>query len=156
MTENDFDWVTKRLNCTAGIAFAQLRAGAESNVTARNESASNGDRFKAAMNTTSNGTAFSVVRGRVREHGYAEVKFTISRHNTGNEQIVIDGIDISLSINRRNQIVVQPQLNDEGECVLTIDGVETPIWRILYLALERIFFQPDAADTSGTIEFTGF
>ncbi len=149
MTENDFDWVSKRLNCTVEGAFAKLRAGAESNAEARNKSSSNGDRFNVVV--TSN-ASFAVVKGKPQWHGYAEVKFTIGRYDTGNENVIIS----SVGVKGFSQLKVQPRLNTAGECVFTIDGIETTLWRVLYLALEGIFFQPDAVDTSGTIEIAGF
>ena len=145
MTENDFDWVTKRLNCTVEGAFAQLRAGAELNVAARNESSSNGDRFSIVDTAGS----FVVVKGKRDWQGHAEVKFKIGRYNTGNENVIISNVGVK-GFSRLN---VQPRLNTSGECVLTIDGVETTLWRVLYLALEGIFFQPDDVKTSVTMPF---
>ena len=149
MTERDFDWVAKRLNCTVEGAFAQLRAGAELNVTARNESSSNGDRF-SIVDTA--GPSFAVVKGKRDWHGHAEVKFKIGRYNTGNENIIIS----SAGVIGLGEIRVQPRLNADRECVLTINGDETPLWRVLYFALEGIFFQPDDVEISATIPITGF
>ena len=148
MTEKDFDWVTKRLNCTVEGAFAQLRAGAESNVEARNKSSSNGDRFNLVVTSDS---SFAVVKGKKLWHGYAEVKFKIGRYDTGNENVIIS----SVGVKGFRQLKVQPRLNAYGDCVLTIDGDETTLWHILYSALEGIFFQPDGVETSSTIPLSG-
>ena len=99
-----------------------------------------------------NSSSFAVVKGKRGWQGYAEVKFKIGRYDTGNENLIIS----SVGVKGFSQLKVQPRLNTDGECVLTIDGVETTLWRILYLALEGIFFQPENVGTSATIPISGF
>ena len=120
LTES-FNWVKARDRCSIEKAFAALRVDVQRVMATRNR-LSNAEPFAFSEN----GTLFSVTRTA----DAAAVDFSLDGryiHVSGH------GIDPGRG-------TVETRLDDEGQCVLFLDGARARRWRITNEALDALFF----------------
>ena len=131
MTKLDLPWMDARKNCNVRNIFVQLRERVKADSKDRN--AAFASRFppeshsKGPIDYSEESDSFRICRDQ------AHVKFVCS------EQIEITGAGVGSP----KIISVSVLLDNNGECMtIDQDGNRIPLWRIVYLALDALFFYP--------------
>ena len=133
-TLGDFDWVAVRHRCTAREAFPRLRDLAERNVETRREQIET-DRYACApprFSPSDNGTpTFKIQRGvGTNPDRDPEVRFRLVDTLT----ISVDGTGL------RAPFDVRVGMDDQGKCLLLVDGTPRRDWQVLHQALDELLF----------------
>jgi hypothetical protein len=123
----ELDWVARRAACTPSQVFAELVYGIENDVAVINEARSlpPEDKFVARMT----GTGSTLIVCQLGYGNRPRVKLSYEW-------------DAILAIDESTGIEYAPTLgiNDEGRCILKLDGVELERWQFRKRLLENIFF----------------
>ena len=120
-TSEDFDWVRARDRCSIEEAFGALRLAVKQVMATRNR-LSGSEPFVFSEN----GALFSVTR----KADAAAVDFRLA-----GRYIRITGHGIVAG-----RGAVETRLDDDGRCVLFLDGAQARRWRITNYALDVLFF----------------
>jgi|SRR6267154_3163491 len=120
----DLDWVTVRAGCSTECVFQQLREQVSSDVEIRKTVGAT-YRFSFDKRDTN---CFSVMATNPATQHSEEVTFTLR----GSHIVVIA---------RDKEIKASSTINNEGECMLKIDGSEYTLWQVRKMALEKLFFE---------------
>jgi len=122
---SNFDWVKARADCSPAQVFKELEFGAKRDVDAANGQRKPGDLH--AFKMASDEGCFSVIR----ESSIAlpvSVEFYLER----------DGIKVTSGA--EVNFVATLTLNNEGRCMLRVNGEELENWHVRRMALEDLFF----------------
>ena len=129
-----FDWVSERKKCSLQYKFEELKIHAEKNAAT------------AGFEYQTNGEFFVLSRSGKR-----------ARSVTFNLDLTKDHVLVKSTPAHFAAFKITLGLNDSGECRYRLNGEgEYKCWQVLHRVLERVFFQPDDSETSGTIKLTGF
>lgn len=123
----ELNWVDKRAACAIATVFNQLCNGITADVEAANSARqlSEIDRFSAAMHST--GTVIFVGRP----------------NRTPRARVIVGVVDDRIEVHQEwdgGNWNVTVGLNEEGRCILWLDGKEMEQWQFRKKALEELFF----------------
>jgi hypothetical protein len=121
----NFNWIKARADCSLAQIFKQLELGATNDVDAANEQRKPEDHHTFSISTDYG--RFSVTR-KSRSVLPVSVDFSLE----GEEIVVSTGNEIILT--------ATIMLNNEGRCVLKVDGEELEQWQVRRMAFEDLFF----------------
>jgi len=124
-TPQKLDWVRERNACSVRAVFYSLKQDVQEDARKRNEQlpASNHYRF----DVTSHETAFTV----------------ITMSNDRPKSVVFRLRDKVISVEDGHGTIIFEAgitLNDQGRCLLQVDGKECESWQVRRKALEELFF----------------
>jgi len=125
---NDFDWVGARKSCSADKVFESLHLGARKNVESMTMT-QDGRTWNNFVFMPFDGS-FSVIRQDSFDR--AGVRFYVEQQS----RIVAESHGLRQPVSMKADLTV----NDNGECRLSVDGVELQEWQFLRRALEPLFF----------------
>lgn len=124
------NWVRERFQCSVGKVFEQLKAEVREDVRTREElHAKTPEHARYAFDFTSTETSFTVLLDGHKLH--KSVEFTLEKNTIYARS---NGADIW---------VATVGLDEEGHCILRINGKNCERWQARVLALEAILF-PEA------------
>ena len=132
---HNFDWVTKRANCSLRAKFLTLKAQIAADVQARNKIDSQGGFQSAFRVVNQSADSFAVLYevSLPASEKSNSVEFKIAQLLAGNPYIsVVDGNEEILRAN--------VTLSNEAECRFVVDGSELLDWQFRKAALEALFF----------------
>jgi hypothetical protein len=120
----NFNWIKAKADCSLAQVFKQLELGAANDVDAANEQRKPEDRHTFSISSAHG--RFSIAR-ESRSALPVSVDFSLE----GDEIVVCTGNEIIL----RATIT----LNNQGRCMLQVDGEELEQWQVRRMALEDLF-----------------
>ena len=123
----ELNWVDKRAACTLATVFNQLCNGITGDVEAANSARQleEIDRFSAAMHPSGN----AIFVGRL--------------NRTPRARVIVGVLDGHIEVRQEWDEAswrVSVGLNDEGRCILWLDGKELEYWQFRKKALEELLF----------------
>ena len=126
MTDDEFDWVTERNNCTAASEFKKLTAAVLADMKTRIDQV---DALKHQLEYRSCGEDKFAIRKR-------------DSHEVVFERIgeTIKATSVHLSGTERELLTVAVGMNEQGECILKNGDRELHPWQVRRIALEETFF----------------
>jgi hypothetical protein len=124
--EGDFNWVSERAACSLAIIFGTLKLQVREDVKTRTDLRPDQPHygFKFADHAPD---AFIV--GLDAEPAHYSILFKLE-----SKKIEISGDGIKT-------FEATPTVNDEGKCLLKVNGVEREFWQVRRMALEKLFFE---------------
>jgi hypothetical protein len=123
-TQNNFDWVKARADCSLGQVFKDLKRGVKRDVEAANKISADQPHSFAV---SSEDGCFSVTRSSSVELPLS-VEFRLKH----------DGIEASGDL--ATDFTIGLTLNNDGHCMLKVNGAELEQWHVRRMALEDLFF----------------
>jgi hypothetical protein len=124
-TPQKLDWVRERNACSLNTAFYSLKQDVQEDVRKRNEQLPAGNCYR--LDFSSHETAFTV----------------ITKRTDPPKSIVFRLTDKVISVEDGDGTIIfqaGATLNDQGRCLLQIDGKEYESWQVRRKALEELFF----------------
>jgi len=124
-TPQKLDWVRERKACSLSTVFYLLKQDVQEDVRKRNEQLPAGNYYR--LDVTSHETAFAVITRS------SDRPKSIVFRLTGKVISVEDG---------HGTIIFEAgvTLNDQGRCLLQVDGKEYESWQVRRKALDELFF----------------
>jgi len=122
----NFDWVSARHNCSAGIIFRLLKDHVEEDTKKRQELRPRGD---TTMFRFESDTAASFFVFKQRESGVTAVKFTLQHDRI-----------IAFDDNQRELVSASVGLDGAAGCKLFVAGQFVEEWEFRKRALDGLFF----------------
>jgi hypothetical protein len=122
---SEFNWVEARAKCSLAEMYSQIRLDVEADVEARNKLLPSGAHY---------GFKFTRASGR----------FTVLTESNGpNKSIdfVLSEKYIEILSEKSPMFTATVGLNDDGECILLVNGIERKRWQVAKMALDHIFFE---------------
>jgi hypothetical protein len=119
-----FDWVTERSLCSLPKVYEKLRLDIQRDVKTRNALRSPTEQY--VFETVGNGGSFAVLLHANKVH--KSITFSLG--------------DKCIEVQNENAKMFDATvgLNDDGECMLLVNGQERRLWQVRKLALEQLFF----------------
>jgi hypothetical protein len=138
-SESDqFEWVSAKAQCTAGLMFERLRAGVKQDVERRNALLVSDDEFRFEFSEDAEG--FEVARLQGSRMAKPDVAAVVRFEHAG-PRINIHSEDVDVTI---TAILT---LDPAGQCRFVVGEALYAEWEIRRLALEVLFFdEPDTMD----------
>lgn len=121
----NLNWIKARADCSVAQVFKQLELGARNDVEEANEQRKPGDHH--VFSVSAEPGRFSVVRAS-RSARPVSVDFSL------------EGEEIVARVGNEIKLTATITLNNEGRCMLVVDGEELEQWNIRRMALEDLFF----------------
>jgi hypothetical protein len=124
--QSEFDWVTKRSECSLPKVFASLRSQVEKDVKTRNSLRPKFSRYEFSMKDDT-GKFFVLLKA---DEVTKSVTFSLGEH-----AIAVSG--------DQNEIVFEVTLafDDSGKCRLIVNAQECEFWQVRRMALEDLMFR---------------
>jgi hypothetical protein len=126
MSEEVFDWVTARSQCSLPNVFKTLLLEVEEDVRKRNALRPNHSPYE--FKVIENGDDFRVVLEAKELR--RSIIFQLGEH----------AISVRDDLGTR-MLEVTLSFNDEGKCRLKVDDVERELWQVRRIALEELLFR---------------
>ena len=135
---DQFEWVSAKARCTAGLMFERLRAGVKQDVERRNALLASDDEFRFEF--AEDGEGFEVARLQGSRLARPEVAAVVRFEHAG-PRINIHSEDVDVAI---TAILT---LDPAGQCRFVVGEALYAEWEVRRLALELLFFdEPDTMD----------
>jgi hypothetical protein len=123
-----FDWVKERAKCSLGTTFDTLATAVEQDVQSVKDLQRAIQDSKTFFEFKRDRNVFTVTRQRTQlAEKLSTVKFRLSI-----SEIAIESDDATFN--------ATPALNQDGKCMLTVNGKELEIWQVCQMALGALFF----------------
>jgi hypothetical protein len=126
--QKQFDWVTERSLCSVSRIFEQLGLEIQQDVDTRNA-------MRPAIPQFGFEYAFELVGD---QNGFAVHLHAYQVHKSVTFKLADGLIEVLDANDRKFQATVG--LNDDGACMIYIDGKERSSWHLRKLALDHLFF----------------